>query len=161
MLPLTLLKGLSATPSRNLGCGLLVSELLNSTLRNKCTLKKHSSFHDVNMAFTSCHPCVLQSSPKLLNTRTYCHEILNQTYIRKFKLCICVQLWEIIHVPCMKIIKFSNAMLHFMLFHIVTHYTNHLLSHTHANTTKFLNITSTLIARCMIFRNLECAICSK
>ena len=43
MLPLT---SLNATPSRELGCGFksMLLELLNSTLRDECTPKKHLSF---------------------------------------------------------------------------------------------------------------------
>ena len=55
-----------------------------------------------------------------------------ETYPIKFEPCICVQLWEIICVPC---INFNIGMLHFVLFHNVTHYTNSLLSRILINTT--------------------------
>ena len=57
-----------------------------------------------------------------------------------------------------EIITFSNTMLHFVLFHNVTCYTNSLLSHIHVNTIKVRNITCTLVATCLILRSLECTI---
>ena len=33
---------------------------------------------------------------------TYCHEMLIRHTLKKFEFCVRVQLWEIIHVPCMK-----------------------------------------------------------
>ena len=47
-------------------------------------------------------------------------------------------------------------MLHFVLFHSVTCYTKSIVSRIHINTTKFCNITCTLVATCMILRSLEC-----
>jgi hypothetical protein len=47
-------------------------------------------------------------------------------------------------------------MLHFVLFHNVTCYTNSIVSHIHVNTTKLCNITRTLVATCVILRSLEC-----
>jgi hypothetical protein len=47
-------------------------------------------------------------------------------------------------------------MLHFVLFHNVTCYTNSIVSHIHVNTTKLYNITCTLVATCVILRSLEC-----
>ena len=65
MLPLT---STSATPSRNLDCGFksMVLELLNSTLRDECTLEKHSSFQDASVELSFYLLYVLQLSPKLL-----------------------------------------------------------------------------------------------
>ena len=49
------------------------------------------------------------------------------------------------------------AMLTFMLFHNVTHYTSPLLSHLHVNTTCLLNTTrALLVATSMILGRLEC-----
>ena len=46
--------------------------------------------------------------------------------------------------------------LHFVLFHNVTCYTNTITSHIHVNTTTLRNITCTFVATCMILRSLEC-----
>ena len=46
-------------------------------------------------------------------------------------------------------------MLHFVLFHSVTCYTNSIVSHMHVNTTKFCNITCTLVATGVILWSLE------
>ena len=48
-------------------------------------------------------------------------------------------------------------MLHFMLFHSVTCYTNSLVSRIHINTTKLRNIMCTLVATSVILRSLECS----
>ena len=48
-------------------------------------------------------------------------------------------------------------MLHFVLFHSVTCYTNSITSRIHANTTKLYNIMCTLVATCVILRSLECS----
>ena len=55
-----------------------------------------------------------------------------------------------------EIINFSITMLHIMLLHNVTCYTNYLLSCAHVNTTKLRIITCTLVATCMILRSLGC-----
>ena len=47
-------------------------------------------------------------------------------------------------------------MLHFVLFHSVTCYTNPIVSCIHANTTKLRNITSTLVATCVILQSVKC-----
>ena len=47
-------------------------------------------------------------------------------------------------------------MLHDLLFHSITCYTNSLISHIHVNNTKLRNITCPLIATCEILRSLEC-----
>ena len=44
----------------------------------------------------------------------------------------------------------------FVLFHNVTCYTNSIVSRNHANTTKFRNITCSLVATCVILWSLEC-----
>ena len=44
----------------------------------------------------------------------------------------------------------------FVLFHNVTCYTNSIVSCIHVNTTKFCNITCTLVATCVILQSLEC-----
>jgi hypothetical protein len=49
-------------------------------------------------------------------------------------------------------------MLHFVLFHRVTCYTNSLVSRIHVNTTKLHNITCTLVATGVILRSLECSV---
>ena len=36
------------------------------------------------------------------NDGEFCNEILNKHILESLKLCICMQLWEIIHVSCMK-----------------------------------------------------------
>ena len=46
-------------------------------------------------------------------------------------------------------------MLHFVLFHNVTCYTNSIISHIHVNITKLRNIMCTLVATGMILRSLE------
>ena len=51
-------------------------------------------------------------------------------------------------------------MLHFVLFHSVTCYTNSLVSHIHVNTTKLHNITCILVATIVILWSLECTICN-
>ena len=48
-------------------------------------------------------------------------------------------------------------MLHFVLFHNVTCYTNSLVSRIHVNATKLRNITCTLVATGVILWSLECA----
>ena len=52
-------------------------------------------------------------------------------------------------------------MLHFMLFHNFTCYTNSLVSHIHVNTTKLHNITCTLVATDVILRSLDCIMFAK
>jgi hypothetical protein len=47
-------------------------------------------------------------------------------------------------------------MLHLVLFHSVTCYTNSTVSCIHVNTTKLHNIICTLVATCVILRSLEC-----
>jgi hypothetical protein len=47
-------------------------------------------------------------------------------------------------------------MLHFVLFHSVTCYTNSIVSHIHVNIAKLCNITCTLVATGVILRSLEC-----
>ena len=47
-------------------------------------------------------------------------------------------------------------MLHFVLFHNFTCYTNSTISCIHVNTTKFRNVTCTLVATGVILRSLEC-----
>ena len=48
-------------------------------------------------------------------------------------------------------------MLHFVLFHNITCYTNNsIISHIHVNTTKLHNITCTLVATGVILRSVEC-----
>jgi hypothetical protein len=47
-------------------------------------------------------------------------------------------------------------MLHFVLFHNITCYTNYIIPHIHVNTTKLRNITCTLVATNVILRSLEC-----
>jgi hypothetical protein len=44
----------------------------------------------------------------------------------------------------------------FVVFHNVTCYTNSIVSYIHVNTTKFCNITCTLVATCVILQTLEC-----
>ena len=145
---IVLVEGVIATPSKNVGYGFksMVLELFNSTSRNECTLEKHSSFHNTNLAFTSCHLYILQLSPKLLKIHTYYYEFFEQTYMRKFKICVCLQLREIIHVSCMKssVLAMQCCTL---CYSIMSHTTLILLpSCIHVNTTKFLDITCTLIA---------------
>jgi hypothetical protein len=48
-------------------------------------------------------------------------------------------------------------MLHFVLFHSVTCYTNSIVSCIHVNTTKLCNIIYTLVATCVTLWNLECS----
>jgi hypothetical protein len=57
--------------------------------------------------------------------------------------------------PMYKIINFNIAILHFLLFHNVTCYTNPLLSCTNVNTTYLLNITCTLVAKRVVLGRLE------
>ena len=47
-------------------------------------------------------------------------------------------------------------MLHFVLFHSVTCYTNPTVTRIHVNTTKLRNITCTLVATGVILQSLEC-----
>ena len=47
-------------------------------------------------------------------------------------------------------------MLHLVLFHSVTCYTNSMVSNIHVDTTKLCNITCTLLATGVILRSLEC-----
>ena len=47
-------------------------------------------------------------------------------------------------------------MLHLVLFHSVTCYTNSIVSHIHVNTTKLRNFTCTLVATGVILWSLEC-----
>jgi hypothetical protein len=47
-------------------------------------------------------------------------------------------------------------MLHFVLFHSVTCYTNYIVSHIHVDIAKLRNITCTLVATSMILWSLEC-----
>ena len=47
-------------------------------------------------------------------------------------------------------------MLHFLLFHSVTCYTNSIVSCIPVNTTKLRDVTCTLVATCVILRSLEC-----
>jgi hypothetical protein len=49
-------------------------------------------------------------------------------------------------------------MLHFVLFHSVTCYTNFIVSRIHVNTTKLRNITHSLVATGFILRSLECTL---
>ena len=46
----------------------------------------------------------------------------------------------------------------YVLFHNITCYTNFVVSRIHVNTTKFCNITCTLVATGVILRSLECTI---
>ena len=50
----------------------------------------------------------------------------------------------------------SFNMLHFVLFHSVTRYTNSLVSHIHVKTKKLRNITCILVATSVILHSLEC-----
>jgi hypothetical protein len=50
----------------------------------------------------------------------------------------------------------SFNMLHFVLFHSVTCYTNSPILRIHVTTTKLRNITCTLVAIAVILRNVEC-----
>jgi hypothetical protein len=47
-------------------------------------------------------------------------------------------------------------MLHFMLFHSVTYYTNSIVSRIHVNTAQICNVMSTSVATGVILRSLEC-----
>ena len=47
-------------------------------------------------------------------------------------------------------------MLHFVLFHSVTCYTNFVVLRIHVNTMKLRNITCTLVAMGVILQSLEC-----
>ena len=50
----------------------------------------------------------------------------------------------------------TTGMLHFVLFHSVTFYTNSIISGIHVNTTKLCNITCTMVATSVILQSLEC-----
>lgn len=87
---------------------------------------------------------------------THFYKIMNK-YPKKFRLCKCVQLWEIICVPC--IIKSSILIFQFctLYYFIMSHVTkNYVVSCIHINTIDFLNITWTLAATNMILGTLEC-----
>ena len=58
--------------------------------------------------------------------------------------------------PMYEIINFNIRMLHFVLFHNVTCYTNFLSSRMHVNTTKLYNIMCMLVATSVILWSLEC-----
>ena len=60
--------------------------------------------------------------------------------------------------PMYEVISVIITMLHFVLFHDVTCYTNSLLSHIHVNLTKICNIKCTLVATGVIIRSLECTL---
>ena len=49
-------------------------------------------------------------------------------------------------------------MLHFVLFHSVTCYTNPIVSHIHVNNTKLCNIMCTLVAMGVMLWSLECSV---
>lgn len=87
---------------------------------------------------------------------TYSYENFEQTHPRNFELCVCVQLWKIICLPHMKSSISALQMLHCVLLHNVTCYTN-LLSHIYVNTTKISSITCTLLANNVMLQRLECS----
>jgi hypothetical protein len=55
-----------------------------------------------------------------------------------------------------EIINSNIAMLHFVLFHNVTCYTNSLLLCIHVNIIEFYNITCTSVTTNVILQNLDC-----
>jgi hypothetical protein len=62
------------------------------------------------------------------------------------------------YYPCFmyEIVNSNSAMLHFVLFHNVTCYTNSLLSCIHVNTIELHNITCTLVTTNVTLWSLDC-----
>ena len=77
-------------------------------------------------------------------------------YPRKFDLCVCVQLWEIIHVACTKSSISTLQCYTLVILDIVTCYINPLLLCIYIITTKLHKITCTLVATGMILWRVEC-----
>jgi hypothetical protein len=69
----------------------------------------------------------------------YSYDIMNKHIIENLSLHVCTTLGD---SSCLmyEIINFGIAMLHFVLFQNLTHYFNSMISHIHANTTKFVDI---------------------
>ena len=106
---------------------------------------------------------LLQTSKKSTHTLALRHMSIcgvSPSYSYSYSYAIC---WMLVHAypTSPRKAKWSGPhhtikMLHFVLFHSVTCYTNSIVSCTHVNTTKLCNITCTLVATCVIIRSLDC-----
>ena len=88
---------------------------------------------------------------------TYHYEISKQTYHREFEVCVCMQLWEIIRVPCTKsslLALHCCTLCYFLMSYVKV--TIPFYCASMFTLQKFLNTTCTLVATSMILQKLEC-----